>query len=156
MDKLKDIIRDNRISTCPEYYSGRGATRSDLNAEILQGIYQGILKEFGKDAAKNFVKMVADIKVLSATTFLEELYQLSYCDWKYIEKKRHADGVVVGKNEDGEYDELNGMVGVITAMFHDGRDDTESIRGHFVRSHGIKPKGGTRHIDSIGNYYYED
>jgi len=92
MEKLKEIIRDNRMSTRPEYYSGRGATMSDLNGEILEGIFKGILKEFGNSAADNYVKMVADIKVASATTFLTELYGLFYSDWtqKRRSKTRQA------------------------------------------------------------------
>jgi hypothetical protein len=141
MEKIKEIIRSNGMSTRPEYYSGRGATLSDLNVNILEGIYQGILKEYSKDAAKNFVLMVADIKVLSATTFLIELFNLFYANWKYVEKEKHADGIAIPKNDEGEYDEnsmLMGMIGVISAMSSNGRDDTERIRGGFLRSHGIK------------------
>ena len=158
MAKLHDIIRNNRMSTRPEYYSGRGAILGDLDGDMLEGIHKGILKEYGKDAAKNFVKMVADIKVLSATTFLQELYQLLNNDWKYTEKKKHADGIAVPKNDEGEYDEssmVSGMIGMVTAMTHNGRDDTSSIRGGFLMSHGIKPKGEIRY-NSLGDYYYEE
>lgn len=84
MEKLKDILRESGMSTRPEYYSGRGATRSDLDSSILGRIYDGILKEYGKRPANYYVKMVADIKVLSATTFLQELYMLFNNNWKYI------------------------------------------------------------------------
>jgi len=146
MEKLKEIIRNNQMSTRPEYYSGRGATLSDLNGNILEGIYQSILKEYGKDAAKNFVKMVADIKVLSATTFLEELYMLFGANWKYINKRkeRQASGISIPKNENGEYDEnsaMSGMLGIMSAMFSTGRDDTQAIKSFFVSRHGSKPKG---------------
>lgn len=143
MEKLKDIIRNSNMSTRPEYYSGRGATLSDLNSEILQKIYVGIEKEFGTKAAKNYVKMVDDIKVLSATTFLEELYQLFYNNWKYVKKRSHASGISVPKNDNGEYDDnsvLSGMMGIFAAMSNGNRDDTQSIKGNFVYSHGIKPK----------------
>lgn len=154
---LREIIRNNRMSTRPEYYSGRGATRSDLDSNILEGIYKGILKEFGKTAAKNYVKMVADIKVLSATTFLQELYQLQYNDWKYIKKEKHADGISVPKNDNGEYDDdsvFSGMLGIFAAMGNN-RDDTQSIRGGFLRNHGIK--GKEIYIrDEFGNTYYEE
>lgn len=141
------------MSTRPEYYSGRGATLSDLNNQILEGIFKGIDKEFGRNAAKNYVKMIADIKVLSATTFLEELYVLFNNDWKYRVKKQHASGVSVPKNEDGEYDERSatmGIFGILCAMSNNGRDDTEAIRGHFLLSHGSKSKGNTTSC-----YYYE-
>jgi hypothetical protein len=142
LEKLKEIIRNNRMSTRPEFYSGRGAILCDLNGDILEGIYKGIEKEFGKMAARNFVKMVKDVKVLSATTFLEELYNLHYSGWKYYVKKRHASGVSVPKNKDGEYDETSammGMVGIMTAMTSGGRDETMSIKGFFLRQHGVKP-----------------
>lgn len=153
MQKLYNIIRNNKMSIRPEYYSGRGATTSDLNYSILEGIYQEILKEYGEDAAKNFVKMVADIKVISATTFLLELYELFSCDWKYNKKEQHAHGVSVPKNEDGEYSGFMGMIGVMNAM-HNTRDETRIIKGSFLNSHGIKGKV-IRHHNSFGDYYEE-
>jgi len=153
MEKLKDILRNNRMSTRPEYYSGRGAILCDLDSKILEGIYQGILKEFGKNAAKNFLKMVADIKVLSATTFLEELYQLYFNEWKYTKKEKHADGISVPKNEDGDYDEssmVSGMMGIFSVMGNN-RDETEMIRGNFLYNHGVKPKAGYYETDECGN-----
>ncbi len=143
MEKLKNIIRESGMSTRPEYYSGRGATRSDLDSNILEKIYQGILKEYGQTAANNYVKMVADIKVLSATTFLQELYMLFSNNWKYKKKKKHADGISIPKNEDGEYDEssvTSGIFGMFAALSHNGRDDTGSIRGGFLHQHGVKMK----------------
>jgi hypothetical protein len=141
MNELHDIIRNNGMSTRPEYYSGRGATLSDLNSQILQGIYDGISKEFGEDADENYVKMVADIKVLSATTFLQELYNLERNGWKYTEKQKHADGIAIPKNKDGEYDEistLHGLISVVGTMSNN-RDDTGIIRGSFLASHGVHP-----------------
>ena len=159
MEKLKDIIRRNNMSTRPEYYSGRGATMSDLNGKILEGIYSDIKKEAGEMAAKNFVKMVADIKVLSATTFLEELYMLFERNWKYRQKRVHADGISIPKNEKGEYDEnstLSGMLGIFAAMSNNGRDDTDMIRGSFLHTHGTKSKSKGFIIDQLGNHYYRD
>lgn len=140
MEKLKTIIRNNQMSTRPEYYSGRGAITCDLNGKMLEGIYQGIKKEYGVNAAKNFVKMINNIKVLSATTFLQELYNLFYNKWKYINKKEHAAGVAVGKDENGDYDLIGGMFGMMEAMMGSGRDETQSIKSYFLTQHGIKPK----------------
>lgn len=160
MAKLDDIIRDNRMSTSPEYYSGRGATLSDLDGQILEGIHRGIQKVYGKNAAKNFVKMVADIKVLSATTFLQELYQLFYNDWKYTEKEEHASGIAVHKNDEGEYDEssaISGMLGIFAAMSNGDRDQTGSIRNGFLINHGLEPKRNViRYSDGSGDYWYEE
>ena len=151
MEKLKDIIRNNRMSTRPEYYSGRGAILCDLDGKILEGIYQGIKKEFGVRAAQNFVKMVDDIKVLSATTFLEELYMLCGNGWKYRKKpKEHqANGISIPKNENGEYDDrsmVSGMLGMFAAMGNNGRDETQQIKSYFLMNHGVKPKGKVVHV----------
>lgn len=158
METLFNIIRNNQMSTRPEYYSGRGATMSDLTGEILSNIHKEIKGVYGKDAAQNFVNMVADIKVLSATTFLQELYSLFSNDWKYVEKEIHAHGVSVPKNKDGEYDMQAGMFGMVSAMFDNDRDDTENIRGHFIRSHGHKPKGEVVYYNEFGYccYYREN
>lgn len=156
MEKLQNILRESGMSTRPEYYSGRGATRSDLDTGILERIYQGILKGYGKRAANYFVKMVADIKVLSATTFLQELYMLSGNNWKYTNKKKHADGVSIPKNEDGEYDEnsaISGMFGMLSAMCSSGQDDTNSIRNGFLHRHGVKMKNQMVEIDDYGRRY---
>jgi hypothetical protein len=159
MEKLKDIIRNNKMSTRPEFYSGRGAITCDLNGNILEGIYQGIKKEFGDKPAENFVKMVADIKVLSATTFLEELYMLFGNGWKYRKKKQHANGISIPKNENGEYDDrsvMSGMLGMMAAMGNNGRDETPAIKNYFLSKHGVKLKGRiVTVIDIFGNEYRE-
>jgi hypothetical protein len=159
MEKLKNIIRSNNMSTRPEYYSGRGAITCDLNGNMLEGIYQGIKKEFGELPAKNFVKMVANIKVLSATTFLEELYMLFGNDWKYTNKpKSHqANGISIPKNENGEYDErsaMSGMLGIFAAISNNDRDETPAIKNYFISRHGIKLKGPV-HTIWFGNECHE-
>jgi hypothetical protein len=151
MEKLKDILRNANMSTRPEYYSGRGAIMCDLNGTQLEKIYQGILKEFGKKAAQNFVKMVDDIKVMSATTFLEELYMLFQSGWKYTKKpKEHqANGISIPKNENGEYDDrsmMSGMLGIFAAMGNNGRDETSAIKNYFLSCHGVKLKGKVVHV----------
>ena len=158
MEKLKEIIRNNNMSTRPEFYSGRGAITCDLNGKMLEGIYQGILKEFGETAAKNFVKMVADIKVISATTFLEELYMLCGNDWKYKNKRKshQASGISVPKNENGEYDDksmFSGMLGIFAAMSNGGRDETPMIKSYFLSQHGVKPKRNVHGAYEM--FYYE-
>jgi hypothetical protein len=164
MEKLKDIIRNNKMSTRPEFYSGRGAITCDLNGNILEGIYQDIKKEFGDFAAKNFVKMVADIKVLSATTFLEELYMLFGSNWKYRNKPKscQANGISIPKNENGEYDDrsvMSGMLGMFAAMGNNGRDETPAIKNYFLLNNGIKPKTkimfNCQSIDGYKVRYYQ-
>ena len=164
MEKLKDIIRNNNMSTRPEFYSGRGAIMCDLNGNMLEGIYQGIKKEFGDFAAKNFVKMVANIKVLSATTFLEELYMLFGNGWKYKNKpkSRQDNGISFPKNENGEYDDrsvMSGMLGMFAAMGNNGRDETQEIKNYFLSNHGVKSKTkimfNCQSIDGYEVRYYQ-
>ncbi len=153
METLKDIIRNSNMSTRPEYYSGRGATMSDLNSEILQKIFLGIEKEFGAKAAKNYVKMVRDIKVLSATTFLQELYDLFDKNWVYRKKRRHASDILVSKGKNGEYDDsslLSGMASIMSAMSRGNRDDTNQIRGGFLHTHGAEPRKRMIHYSGNG------
>jgi hypothetical protein len=159
MEKLKDVIRNSNMSTRPEFYSGRGAIMSDLNGKILEGIYQGILKEFGEKPAKNFLKMVADIKVLSATTFLEELYMLYGNGWKYTKKRksRQASGISIPKNENGEYDEnsiTSGILGMFAAISNGDRDETMMIRSGFLFKHGIATK--KHYSDGCVEMYWSD
>jgi hypothetical protein len=145
MEKLKQIIRGNRMSTRPEYYSGRGATLSDLDYNILEGIYKGIKIEFGESAANSFVDMVDNIKVMSATTFLQELYMLFYNDWVYVIKEKDASGIAVAKNEDGDYDMLSGIMGIFGGLTSNQRDETPSIKNHFLFTHGKSPENNYIH-----------
>jgi hypothetical protein len=165
MDKLLNIVFSVGMSNRPEYYSGRGATTTDLNEEKLFKYHTAIKKEFGEDAAKNFVCMVAEIKVLSATTFLIELYNLYNSDWIYKKKKKHADGIVISKNEDGEHDMVQGFASIFSALNNGNRDETRLIRDRFLRSNGVKVESDPndryhhshgfryrRSMDSKGNY----
>lgn len=138
MEKLKEIIRNNKMSTRPEYYSGRGATISDLNEQILFGIHKDLKKQFGEDAGNGFIKMVNGIKVLSATAFLNGLYELFYNEWEYNE--RQPDSITIPKDKDGNYNSAVGMISVMESLFSCGRDDTQQIKYHFLCSNGVECK----------------
>lgn len=138
MEKLKNIIRNNGMSTRPEFYSGRGATTADLNEKILFGIHKELKTEFGEKAAKGFVKMVRGIKVLSATAFLNGLYSLYLNNWKYDD--RQPESIAIPKDENGEYNTTIGMIGVMESLFSNGRDNTQQIKSHFLKCNGCKPK----------------
>lgn len=138
IDARTIVIRAN-MSPRPEYYSGRGATLSDLNGEILENIYQGIKKEYGKKASESFVNMVKDIPVASATDFLLNLYRLESNNWKWNEKMLGSEkGVYV----DGPNDNVKFAVGMATIAGIFGgsmdRDDTTSIKNYFLKRHGIE------------------
>ncbi len=132
----------NRMSGRPEYYSGRGATLSDLNSELLQMIWKRVKKEVGKKAAAAFLEMVADIEVLSATCFLNTLYSLEARGWVWTKPNRcqgDMDHIDVGP--DGEGRLAVGMASIAAwAGRGSSRDDTLMIRAEFLAKHGKKDK----------------
>ena len=145
----REIVMQAGMSSRPEYYSGRGATLTDLNSEYLSRIH-GIIKEsHGTDAAKNFVDMVANIKVLSASDFLTCFYFLEIHSWKYRGFQSDLpQGVAVAKDKHGNYDLTSGMFSMMAVMSRGNIDDTEAIRGRFLREQGRQQKktlvdGGT-------------
>lgn len=129
------IVRLAKMSTRPEFYSGRGAISSDLNDKTLEKIYQIIEREHGKDAAENYVKMVAGMPKLSATDFLITLYRLDSNKWKWEER--------LSSKENGIYAGSPGSaLGTIACVLAEDskRDQTDYIRNEFLRRHGIEPK----------------
>ena len=141
----KQIIQEAGMSTRPEFYSGRGATSSDLNDDILENVYRLIQQAHGAkgdEHAKQFAQMVADIPVLSATDFLLTLYKLELHDWKWDKNiLGNENGIYV----DGPTDAAKFAVGMATignVMFGSRsreRDQTEYIRRLFLNRHGIEP-----------------
>ncbi len=128
-----DIVVLAGMASRPSYYSGLGATTTDLNAARLEKIYNGIEQNYGKDAAENFVKMVADIPKLSATDFLLTLYSLEANRWKWNKKflrKRN------GTHVDGEAVAFATVMGVMSG--DNARDETPVIRRAFLAAHIIK------------------
>jgi hypothetical protein len=74
---------DGRLSARPEYYSGRGVNRGDLNGQHLLMVHTGVKREIGTEAAAAFVKMIEVIKDMSATGFLTSLYRLERASWQF-------------------------------------------------------------------------
>ena len=128
------------MSTRPEHYSGRGAITSDLNHDILEGIWSGIKEHFGNEAAENFVQMVRGIRVISATTFLEELYMLAGKDWQYVSHEADTLGIAIAKDEDGNYNMASGLATVANMMSSSSRDETQAIKAWFLKRHGVPPR----------------
>lgn len=136
------IVDNAGMVNRPEYYSGRGAISCDLNDKYLENIYESIKREYGEEAAKNYVQMVADIPKLSATDFLLTLYSLEARDWKWDKRLLgNQKGIYV----DGPTDEAKIAVGFATIadVFGgmSGRDETIFIRSEFLARHGIKKHG---------------
>lgn len=79
-----DIYRlcmDAGIHPDPSYYSGRGATTSDLNDTILTRIHEAVVRGKGVEAGKAFIAMVAALPEASATAFLNGLFALEARGW---------------------------------------------------------------------------
>jgi len=153
----REIVYVCGMSARPEYYSGRGATMSDLNSDILEKIYQGIKEVHGGKAAGEYVKMVSKIPKLSATDFLLSLYRLEGNKWKW---GKGMSGNEKGVYVDGPTDEAKFAVGMISiAHVMSGmneRDETSYIRGQFLNKHDVKnPNDKKRIIEPNGDYWGE-
>ncbi len=138
------------MSARPEFYSGRGAMTCDLDSERLEYIYEHVKKEHGEEAGENFVQMVADLPVLSATDFLITLYKLDSHDWKWDKKLLgNEKGIDVGPDYGSGRREAISMLTI--ANFLGGSSETDEtticIRGQFLRKHGLPS-------DKIGLWSY--
>lgn len=130
MKHANEIVMAAGMSARPEYYSGRGATTSDLNERILEKVHALITQEHGAEAAKNFVQMVEDIPKLSATDFLLSLFRLEGSAWLWTFDLLGAERGIYAT------DEATGMGTILSAMSGMGdRDETQYIKGHFIREH---------------------
>lgn len=128
------------MSTRPSFYSGRGATTTDLSSAKLERIYQAIEHNVGQEAARAFARMVRDIPVLSATDFLLCLERLVAADWRWNKD-------MLGK-ENGIYaTEMGSALGTVVSVLGGSRDrdETVAIRYDFLLRHDLKeprmPKG---------------
>jgi hypothetical protein len=144
------------MSTRPEYYSGRGATSSDLSSSSLEKLYKSIKKNAGADAAKAYEKMVMAIPVLSATDFLITLKRL-------VANAFVWDPSLVSGQKGIHVEDEGNAIGTFLSVFGGmhNRDETEFIRGPFARAHDLLPKNrrtrcdwGYTRRDSYGNESY--
>lgn len=141
--KIVTHYTDGRMLNRPEYYSGRGATLSDLNSGLLEKIHQGVLAEHGKDAAEGFVDMVENIDVLSATLFLNSLYELEACRWKWHQKKgsKASEHIDVGPDDGTDRRNIQGQISILAwTTGGSTRDDTFMIKSEFLAAHGREPQ----------------
>ena len=82
-NEIIDKYAYGKLSTRPEFYSGRGNNLGDLNSPLLEKLYHGVKTEVGPEAAKAFVNMVAGMTAdASATTFLIAFKRLQEDNWK--------------------------------------------------------------------------
>ena len=120
------------MSVRPEFYSGRGAIRCDLNSQSLEKIWTCIQKNFGDEAAESFVIMVERMPKLTATDFLIALARLERGEWKKPEVAARNDNkgfyfTAAGTAKATVYAALSGM---------SEADETRSIRDPFLKNHG--------------------
>lgn len=152
-DKMdaREIVREAGMSNRPEYFSGLGARTCYLNDKQLEAIYQGIQREHGEKAAENFARMVADIPKLTATDFLLSLYTLEARNWKW--KKSYLgneNGVDVGPDMGDGRREAIAQISVLNVFRGmSACDETPSIRGQFLKRHGVKNPD-----EREGHFYY--
>jgi len=142
----RDMLYELRMSARPGYFSGRGATTSDLNYEILTAIAKMIEKHHGKAAKKNFVNMVAGMEKCTATDFLLELFTLENNGWKYKEQKFNKNGIYP--------EDIGTAIGTVIEGFagNTSRDQTPLIRNQFLRENGKKVKSEFMYSPD-GTYY---
>ena len=138
LDKLRKVVESVRpqILFDPGYYSGRGATLTDLDSSRLWYIQQGIKEVFGEKASDAFVDMVSEIEVMSCTTFLKELNNLYFRDWVVIKKEKDESNVYV-TNEGNAF--ATAVLGMTSSSGHD-RDDTQEIKAMFMRKNKRQPR----------------
>lgn len=131
----KEILNRCGVSPSPEYYSGRGATLSDLNDTILENIYQMVKDEHDLNAANEFAKMVSDIPVLSATDFIKCFFKLERNEFKWDSK------FIPTKNKGIEVtNEITAIATVLSGFGGYQRNDSHAISSKFLERHNIKSK----------------
>ena len=111
-------------------------------------------KQYGKNAAGEFVKMVADIKVLSATDFLLSFYELEERGWKYNDKESTKKNGLYFDGKDDEKVRESALSTVMQVVGQENsKDETNIIRNWFLTRHGVTPKEGKKY--SIHGYVLE-
>lgn len=139
------------MSIRPEYYSGRGATTSDLNSEKLTTLFNAIVAVEGERAGKAFTEMVAAIPRLTATDFLITLRRLERNGWIFVPE-------MIDATSNGTYatDRMTAYLTLLSAMDRPMPDQTVSIRADFLRARGVKEPRKTSYFDQYGDeYLYE-
>ena len=142
----EDIIWDycqGRLNPKPDYYEGHGNNLRDLNSQILELVYQGILAEHGAGAAKAFVNMVKNLKDTSASQFLNELYRMERKGWRWAEPvmkvRATTEGAAVAPKTEAEAAQaVKRTVGEILNAFRRGASSVghdKAITSDFLAAH---------------------
>jgi hypothetical protein len=134
---LTTTLRACGLNPRPAYYSGRGATLTDLNSQKLEAIHGAIAHHVSPEAAEAFVEMVEDIPTLSATEFLLALAELEMNDFTRSASARTSKNGIYFENED---DALCTTCVVLAGRDRLRDDQTQSITGPFLRMHSKRPQ----------------
>lgn len=123
------------MSPSPSYYSGRGATRCDLDDSKLEKLWNAIKTHRGDKAAEAFVRMVESIKVISATDFLLALAAFDAAGFKWEHSMLPRTGGIYAT------DPIGALCTVVSHLSY-RENDTRAIKDPFLRRRGRKIKGG--------------
>jgi len=127
-DDLDYLVPSSFVAD-PGYYSGRGATKSDLNSDQLEKIHKVIEIDHGFEAGEAFVQMVSELEVASATRFVFALYQLFNDKFVYHREKY--------KNLVDSYtSDIDIALITVYLAFTDRDDQTLEIVSPFLANHG--------------------
>jgi len=122
----KEILRRSGMSSRPEFYSGRGVKKCDLNSKHLIKIFDLIYQQLKEDAAFNFCRMLFDIDQLSATAFIRNFLALERSNWKWPTKVNKEKKI----NSDIELDgtEMNAFATLASKLYGGGDNEFLSFR----------------------------
>jgi hypothetical protein len=159
------IVRKfGKMINAPSYYSGRGALHGDCGVKNLEGIYRGIKKEVGVDAAKAFANQVAVQEDMSATAILHMLFDLEGRNWELAQPVKKDEGAEMARaiqdterKQGTEAARAVGMLGIATMFGSSNSVESEmtgySIRTEFLMNHRdeltVEPCGPVFSIDGI-------
>jgi len=133
---IHEICRRAGMTSRPEYYSGRGVNRGDLNETHLVKIHDLIKRFYGDEQAAQFVEMVKDIDEMSATSFLTQLHNFFNNGLKHVSIKGDAREEV---NNGVHFTTEMGALGTIMSVL--GRSEFGNFFGNTLKTFGDSEVG---------------
>lgn len=127
------------MSARPGFYSGRGATLSDLDSARLEKIWTAIRDHAGEAAAGAFVQMVDAMPSLSATDFLLTLARLEARDWQWSPDLLGSERGICAEDMGSAWGTVLEALGCSERV-----DQTEAIRGRFLCDRGVHERRDVR------------
>lgn len=133
------MLHEVGINPNPGYYSGRGATTSDLDGRKLEALHDLVARHRGEAQAKVLVEVVAGMRCLSASEFIVAVMTLDANGWDAADALSGEEG---GLRPENESQAMATVAEVLGRAGRGARDDTYAIRSGFLRRHGVAPKHG--------------